>query len=170
MEEVKDFLTQEECQELIKLIDADHQRSQVVEGGTDRSAVSEVRTSSTCNLSNENPLVLKVHKKISEHLGLDIKYGESLQGQLYEVGQFFKPHQDFFSGIAYDKHCKASGNRTHTFMIYLNDDFEGGEFITPSNSYKPKKGDLTFFNGYSLWHGLNQVKKKDRKSIIFWWQ
>ena len=33
-----------------------------------------------------------------------------------------------------------------------------------------KKGDLTFFNGYSLWHGLNQVKKKDRKSIIFWWQ
>ena len=64
MEEIKDFLTQEECQELIKLIDADHQRSQVVEGGTDRSAVSEVRTSSTCNLSNENPLVLKVHKKM----------------------------------------------------------------------------------------------------------
>ncbi len=142
MEEVKNFLTQEECQELIKLIDADHKRSEVVEGGTDRSAVSEVRTSSTCNLSNSNPLVLKVHKKISDYLGIDIKYGESLQGQLYEVGQFFKPHQDFFSGVAYEKHCKASGNRTHTFMIYLNDDFQGGgtHFPTLEKTVEPEQG------------------------------
>ena len=59
-------------------------------------------------------------------MGLEPHKGEALQGQLYEPGQYFKPHNDFFSGAAYDMHCKASGNRTHTLMIYLNEDYKGG--------------------------------------------
>ena len=131
MHEISNFISHEECDEIIKLIDANHTRSSVVVGGTDRSDVTDHRTSSTSNLDTNNVIIQSVHKKISDLLGLPIHKGESLQGQLYKVGEYFKPHNDYFSGPAYDMHCLASGNRTHTLMIYLNDDFEGGETNFP---------------------------------------
>ena len=132
MEEITNFLTEDECLQLIKMIDANHTRSSVVEGGTDRTAVTDHRTSSTSNLDMNNPLIKDIHNRIAKELNLEIIRGEALQGQLYEPGQYFKPHNDFFTGPAYDMHCKASGNRTHTFMIYLNEDFKGGGTNFPS--------------------------------------
>tara|TARA_R110000782_G_scaffold55710_5_gene117191 strand:- start:588 stop:1814 length:1227 start_codon:yes stop_codon:yes gene_type:complete len=134
MHQYKNFLTPIECQELIQMIDANHTRSSVVEGGTDRTAISNYRTSSTCNLNTSNDTVNNIHKRIAGLLNLDIKKGEAMQGQLYEVGQYFKPHNDFFAGDAYQKHCLASGNRTHTFMIYLNDGFKGGGTNFPNQN------------------------------------
>jgi len=29
---------------------------------------------------------------------------------------------------------------------------------------------LTFFDGSKTYHGVKKVKKKDRKTIIFWWK
>jgi len=179
MKEVNNFLTPEECKEIINMIDSNHERSQVVEGGTDRSAVSESRTSSTSNLSPDNPLISRVHQKIADYLGIEKKYGESLQGQLYEVGQYFKPHNDFFSGSAYDKHCKVSGNRTHTFMVYLNDDFEGGgtNFPTLQKTVKAETGkglwwpnivDGEFQSQYT--HEGVAVKKGKKYIITSWWR
>ena len=122
MEEIHNFITPKECQQLIKMIDANNTPSSVVVGGTDRTDVTDHRTSSTSNLDTTTPIVANLKKKISETLGLELEKGESIQGQLYEPGQYFRPHNDFFSGPGYDMHCKASGNRTHTLMIYLNDD------------------------------------------------
>jgi len=87
--EIESFLSEEECNELVTIIDANHTRSSVVEGGTDISTVSETRTSSTCNLDSNNELVSRVHNKIAIHLGQQLSKGEGLQGQLYEQGQFF---------------------------------------------------------------------------------
>jgi prolyl 4-hydroxylase len=126
VKEINGFLSKNECQALVEMIEANNVRSSVVVGGTDRSGISETRTSSTSNLAPNDPTVKSIHQKIADNLGLDIKKGEDLQGQKYEVGQFFKEHNDYFSGDAYDKHCLSSGNRTFTFMIYLNDDFDGG--------------------------------------------
>ena len=173
------FLSKEECVELIKMIDANHQPSSVVEGGYEVSTVSKTRTSSTCNLDHNNPLVQKVHQKISSHLGIDIKKGEHLQGQLYEEGQYFKPHQDFFSGPAYDKHCSHSGNRTDTLMIYLNDDFEGGgtNFLNLKKVIQPNQGKSVHWE--NMVDGVCQSKAmhegmpilKGRKYIITsWWR
>ena len=106
------------------MIDANHSRSSVVVGGTDRSDVTDHRTSSTSNLDPNSPLMGEIKQKIADYLGLDVKKGEGLQGQLYEPGQYFKPHNDYFEGAAYDMHCKASGNRTHTLMVYLNEGFK----------------------------------------------
>ena len=56
-------------------------------------------------------------------------------------------------------------------MLYLNDDFLGGEFYTESGIVlKPKKGMLTLFNGATVKHGVKKVLEKDRYSIIFWWK
>ncbi len=142
MQEIKNFLTAKECKELIKMIDANHTRSSVVVGGTDRSDVTDHRTSSTSNLEIHNPLIQDIKDRVGKMLGIDTNKGEALQGQLYEPGQYFKPHNDFFGGVAYDMHCKASGNRTHTLMIYLNDDFEGGgtRFPQLNTTVQPETG------------------------------
>jgi hypothetical protein len=55
-------------------------------------------------------------------------------------------------------------------LIYLNDDFDDGEFITEFSKYKPEVGTLTFFNGKQNYHGVTPVKKAHRYTIIFWWE
>jgi prolyl 4-hydroxylase len=179
MEEIYNFITAEECQELIKMIDANHHRSSVVVGGTDRTDVTDHRTSSTSNLDMNNPVVKSIQQKIAEHLGLDIIKGEALQGQLYEPGQYFKPHNDFFSGAAYDMHCKSSGNRTHTLMIYLNDDFKGGgthfpnlnKTVVPQTGkalwwYNTKDGELQ----YDYLHEGVTVDEGKKYIVTSWWR
>ena len=86
MEEINNFLSVDECNELIKMIDSNHTRSSVVVGGTDRTDVTDHRTSSTSNLDMNNVIVSSIHKKIANYLGLDLSKGEALQGQLYEPG------------------------------------------------------------------------------------
>ena len=158
MEEIKDFLTLEQCQKLIKMIDANHSRSSVVVGGTDRSDVTDHRTSSTSNLDANHVLVREIKQKIADYLGLDVNKGEGLQGQLYEPGQYFKAHNDFFSGAAYDMHCKASGNRTHTFMLYLNEEFKGGgtRFPQLKRTVEPETGKALW------WHDMKDGQVQDK--------
>ena len=179
MHEIPNFISHEECDEIIKLIDANHTRSSVVVGGTDRSDVTDHRTSSTSNLDTNNIIVQSVHKKIAETLNLPITKGESLQGQLYEEGQYFKPHNDYFSGPAYDMHCLASGNRTHTLMIYLNDDFEGGDTNFPNKqvSVKAEKGKALWWenmkDGKVLEDTLHEgtpLVKGNKYIITSWWR
>jgi hypothetical protein len=54
--------------------------------------------------------------------------------------------------------------------LYLNDDFEGGEFYTEHGIVvKPNKGMLTFFDGKNIMHGVKDLKGNVRYNIIFWW-
>ena len=179
MNQINNFLSNEECLELIKMIDSNNHPSSVVEGGSDVSTVSKSRTSSTCNLDSNNPIVKRVHQKISDYLGIDLSKGEHLQGQLYKEGQYFKPHQDFFSGPAYDKHCLHSGNRTDTFMIYLNDDFEGGgtNFLNLDTVINPESGKGVHWQNMinnvcqdNAMHEGMPILKGSKYIITSWWR
>lgn len=67
----------------------------------------------------------------------------------YTPGQEFKPHFDFLDpdkpGHARD--IKKNGQRVATFLVYLNDDYEGGETEFPKLGwrYKGRKGDALLF-------------------------
>ena len=143
MNQIKNFLSKEECDYLISLIDKSNAPSMVVSEGVERDKYDRSRTSSTCNLPVNDAKVKEIHQRIADKLGIDISKGESLQGQMYKPGQYFKPHNDWFGpGSAYNKHCLHSGNRTNTLMIYLNDDFEGGatDFARKKVTVKPELG------------------------------
>ena len=81
----------------------------------------------------------------------------------YAPGQEFKPHFDFLEpslpGYALD--LERGGQRAATFLIYLNDDYEGGETEFPKLEwrYKGRKGDALFF-----WN-LDLAGKPDRKTL-----
>ena len=179
MNEIKNFLSKEDCLEVIKMIDKNNHPSSVVEGGDNVSSYSSNRTSSTCNLDHTNPIVKKIHNKIANFLGIDISKGEHLQGQLYQEGQYFKSHQDFFSGPAYDKHCLASGNRSHTLMVYLNDGFEGGgtNFSNLNTIVKPEQGKAVAWQNMSegeclenAMHEGMPITKGKKYIITSWWR
>jgi hypothetical protein len=67
----------------------------------------------------------------------------------YAVGQEFRPHHDFLDpnqpGTAAD--LARRGQRVATFLIFLNDDFEGGETAFPKAgiSHRGRTGDALFF-------------------------
>ena len=74
---------------------------------------------------------------------------ETSQVLHYEVGQQFSPHHDFldvsFPGLA--RKVASEGQRALTLLIYLNEDYEGGDtaFPTLGRSFKGRKGDALIF-------------------------
>ena len=139
---IPNFLKDSECDYLCKKILTTNSRSQVAGYGNEPSVVMESRTSSTSNLYDEDLIVKKINKRISKELQMPLENGETMQGQLYEVGQEFRHHNDYFIGDGYTNHCLSSGQRVYTCMIYLNDVEEGGEtdFSQIGRSFKPTKG------------------------------
>lgn len=110
------------------------------------------RTSSTCDLGNLNdPFIKEIDKKICQFIGIDSSFGEILQGQHYQEKQEFKAHTDYFEGSQLTDHDGGKGQRTYTFMVYLNDVIEGGktEFPRLNKSFFPKKGCAL------IWNNLN---------------
>lgn len=67
----------------------------------------------------------------------------------YSVGQEFKPHHDFLDSRqeAHAGDLARRGQRIGTFLIYLNENFEGGETEFPKVgiSFRANSGDALFF-------------------------
>lgn len=175
--EIEDFLSKEECEYLINQIEANNQPSRVLEYSG--SNVTSFRTSSTSNLNPHDETVNKLKNRIAGHLGLPLNRGECLQGQRYQPGQYFKPHNDSFHGSSFQTQCLASGNRTHTLMIYLNDVEEGGEtsFHNLNKKVKPKAGKAVLWpnlkNGqvdHTFLHEGCEVTKGVKYIITSWWR
>lgn len=137
----ENFLSPEECAVFRSVIDGIAVPSTV---SSDYSSGGEVlnsaRTSSTGHLDvGIHPIIALVNARMSELIGVSDSSGETLQGQMYREGQQFGEHFDWFSNSAY---FEGRGNRLYTFMVYLNDDFEGGETNFPKliRSVRPKAG------------------------------
>ena len=70
-----------------------------------------------------SPAALELDAKICKTLGIRAEYSEGIQAQRYDVGQQFKAHWDYFQPDTdvYRRLAGVRGNRTWTFMVYLND-------------------------------------------------
>lgn len=96
-------------------------------------------------------VVQLVHARIANAIGVPVRHQEPTNILHYEPGQEYKPHFDFIDpGVAhFAQEVQRLGQRTVTFLIYLNDDFEGGATAFPrlNWSFKGRKGDaLAFWN------------------------
>jgi prolyl 4-hydroxylase len=122
---VQGFVTQEECEAIVALIDKTAVPSTLYAG----TEIDGFRTSYSGNLDPWHPIVSTIESRLCHLMGIDKRYGETLQGQRYSVGQQFKPHHDyFFTSQAYWENERVSGGqRSWTAMIYLNEPEKGGE-------------------------------------------
>ena len=126
---IPEFITPEDCKNLIKLIDKDLNESTVGLGG--EAIVDKSRKSQTAYLCDCTKSVMKLKNKIAKELGIDTLQMEGLQGQCYEAGGYFTEHFDAFDSVNIKKFGLHSGNRIKTLMIYLNQDCEGGMTTFP---------------------------------------
>ena len=142
---VQGFMTEEECAEMIALIDADAHPSTLYAG----TEIPGFRTSYSCNLDPHYPLVARIEGRICLLTGIDYRHGETLQGQRYGPGQQFKPHHDFFfTSQSYWEAERKAGQRSWTAMIYLNEPSGGGEtnFPKAGMSVTPRTAMLVLWN------------------------
>jgi prolyl 4-hydroxylase len=143
---VRNFLSPEECAALTAMIDADVKPSTLLTGG----ANTNLRTSQTCRLSSDEPLVAEVEQRMVELLGLPLAHSETVQGQRYAVGQQFRMHNDYFAGGQAYSEAVASegGQRTWTAMVFLNRPDAGGctNFPRAMVKVEPEPGTLLTWN------------------------
>lgn len=141
-----DFLSPKDCDRVAALV-RHHLLPSPVAGVT-RDA--EYRTSRTCFLSDlRSPVATEVNQRICRTMGISAEYSEGIQAQHYEVGQQFKPHYDFFDAkSAYQQGKLEFGNRTWTFMVYLNEGMGGGgtKFHAIDRVFEPRKGQALIWN------------------------
>jgi len=95
-------------------------------------------------------VVLQVLRaRIATATNLPLPVFEPAQIMHYGIGEEFRPHYDFLTDGAagWAAQLKQYGQRIATFLLYLNDDFEGGEtdFPTAGISHRGRRGDALFF-------------------------
>jgi len=175
---LRDFLDASECTELVAMIEAQHRPSTIANYNGDDA----FRTSSTCDLSRSEPAVAALADKLAALSRIDLAHAEPLQGQRYEVGQEFKAHTDYFepNNADYDRYCSVAGQRTWTFMVYLNDVEAGGatRFKVIDKLIQPERGKLIAWNnrkpdgalnGATLHHAM-KVRKGFKYVITQWYR
>lgn len=97
----------------------------------------------------DDPIVQEIFDKKEEILGVT-GGSDAVQVVKYEPGGFFIPHQDQCE--SHENWCVDTthdrGPRWTNFLLYLNNDFEGGETTFPELgiTVKPKPGDGLLFN------------------------
>ena len=150
--EFPNLLTNEESNKIIELSKDKIKRSTVI-GESQKNDVSSVRTSSNTFLNNSiDPLMKQINDKIYSIIKINTENYEDLQVVQYKPGQLYEAHWDACDPKK-DERCNQDvlkgGLRFATFIIYLNDNIEGGETEFPliNKKIKPEKGKgILFFN------------------------
>lgn len=174
---VPDFLNATECDAIIKHIRQYNTPSQV----TTKNGDEGFRTSSTCHMGDlQDVLISEVDSRICSYLNIPAGYGEPIQGQYYQVGQVFKAHTDYFDVCDLPTFSEGQGQRTYTFMIYLNDVSSGGETTFPviHQTFKPKQGLALIWDNldaegnpiYATLHESVAVKQGEKFIITKWFR
>jgi hypothetical protein len=75
------------------------------------------------------------------------------------------PHLDY--GVA-----NEFPTREYASVLYLNDDFEGGEIYIPELNFekKPQKGQMICFRGGKFRHGVRKITDGFRLTSICWFE
>jgi len=142
------ILNDSECEELIRIgISNELNFSSVVsKKGVE---INYRRTSNEMTITNAHSTIIgKIIRYASLISGKPISHIESVQLIRYETGQSFEPHFDFFEFSSLIN--QFTGDRIGTLIIYLNDNYNGGEtiFNDLNLSIKGKAGRAIYFDNY----------------------
>jgi len=138
-------LSVDECKELIDFSEKQGYHEATVFTGREHKMVKGIRNNLRV-LSDDQVLADKIWKRVKPYFKSKIQgfkaYGlnERFRYYKYEVGQRFKRHKDG----AFER--TLNDRSIYTFIIYLNEDFEGGETkFSDSISVQPEIGSALCF-------------------------
>lgn len=154
---IEDFCTSKECDDFIVKSEAIGYEPATVETERGSKVVSTVRNNNRVLHKNYDladifwqQLAPFARQRIgnSKAVGLN----ELFRFYKYQPGQEFKRHRD-------QSYIRSNGEASYyTFMIYLNQDYDGGETIFSDQIIQPKRGMALIFL-HNLEHEGRPVKK-----------
>ena len=164
---LKNFVTESERRHIIREASGKLEQSSI---SHNKRIDESIRKSETAWLSREDPVVQVIMERCLKYTDRPIRNCEKLQVVRYRPGGHYKPHQDAFKD--------DENMRLYTFILALNDTYEGGETVFPNlnKAYKLNAGDALFFdtvNNYNFitskaLHGGNPVKSGDKWICNLW--
>lgn len=109
-------------------------------GETRINNANDLRKSYVAIVANHNPFVESIYKNIKNKLHFNLTKLEKLQIQKYEENCFYKPHFDIDTNHTRLNNNNLDQQRRFSIIVYLNDNFEGGETYFPklNITIKPK--------------------------------
>lgn len=135
------LFTAAECKYLIETAEPLFTPAVVVDPATGRQIQNPVRTSDGAMFPwvRESPAIHALNRRTAAISGTDVAQGEPLQVLRYRPGQQYKPHFDAVPGL--------DNQRVMTVLVYLNDNYQGGETEFPKTGLKVKgkRGDALLF-------------------------
>jgi prolyl 4-hydroxylase len=153
---IDDFWSSEECDILISKSEKIGYEPATVNTEKGPRLIQEVRNNNRI-IYKDFELAHQLWTKLSPYAPKSIGYSKAIglnelfRFYKYEPGQVFRRHRDQ-SYIRGDVEASY-----YTFMIYLNDDYEGGETIFNEVIIRPKKGSALIFL-HDLEHEGSEVR------------
>jgi len=142
-----ELFTPAECGYLVELVEPMLKPSVVIDPRTGKEIAHPVRTSSAAGFpfTEENPAIHALNRRLAAASGTDVRAGEPLQVLRYATGEQYHEHSDALPGVA------PSQQRILTFLVYLDEDYEGGETEFPRVGLKVRgrPGDGLLFRNAS---------------------
>ena len=179
----ENVLNKDECQKIINSLNTNEQyKAKLISKGLDE----EIRKTTLHKPTKEirdvfNRIINSKKEEIERFFNVILTGGTDIQILEYKNGGFYKRHADNASEIY--KNGKLVGykvvrpERKITTLLFLNDDFEGGEiefcYLRYNNGkrviFKPKAGQMIVFPSHGLFaHEVKKVKG-NRFAVVKWW-
>jgi prolyl 4-hydroxylase len=145
------FASKAECAWVLERGKGHMHPAMVIDHGTGGEASHPNRTNKALELlvTGMDVVIQVLRARIANATRLPIPVFEPAQIMHYSPGEEFRPHYDFLTpespGMA--AQIARFGQRIATFLLYLNEDFEGGdtEFPMKGISHRGRTGDALFF-------------------------
>jgi hypothetical protein len=129
------FVNARVCDWLIERARGRLERARVYDAERHTDIVDDSRTNSFAvfNAMEADLVHLLVQTRMSVGCGQPVRHMEASTVLHYAVGQTIGHHYDFVdpAHAGYAEEVRTRGHRVATFLIYLNDGYEGGETIFP---------------------------------------
>ena len=112
-----------------------------------------------CSKIMHVPIIKNIHNKLE-------KFAKSVNKK-YTINYF--QIVKWPTGENQDRHIDFEYH-PFTSILYLNDDFVGGETIVGKKSFKPIKNTIIGFEGNKIKHEVRKIKKGIRFTIPCWYK
>ena len=175
---LKNFIDENASNEIINTYSSANKPSYVTDGIT--ITKSKFRSSSSSLIKKENKKILKLRTKICSLFDWSLNDCERFQFITYNEGEEYAPHFDAFdTNQIKSSRGKIKNQRLITNIIYLNENFTGGETLFPKLdvSIKAETGmilsfencisDTNFLNPFSI-HQSNPISEGKKHILISW--
>ena len=148
-------------------------------GNTEFTIDKKVRDTQLVEMGELFSPIVELYRNIVKNIinpfyNISIRDSEIPQILKYQVGGHYTPHVDgesMWKTPTGDVIWRKSTDRDLSTVIFLNDDFDGGEFVFPEHRIriKPEPGLLVCFpSTHQYIHGVEPVTNGVRYSMVNW--